>query len=161
MINIILTPLTTKIHPNGFSKPLVDAYFKALNSNTTLSYDEHHKPLLSDGRHISIAHKDDVLVFAISDLPLGVDIERNVSPSKQLIQEYNLNPFTPIKDWCMKEAYYKMTQDRQYDKVLIPKLPYPHLEIKYEPYYILVLVSDHDDVKIDIFDGSSVRPLPI
>jgi hypothetical protein len=54
-----------------------------------------------------------------------------------------------------------MTQDRQYDKVLIPKLPYPHLEIKYEPYYILVLVSDHDDVKIDIFDGSIIRPLPI
>jgi hypothetical protein len=161
MINIILSPLTTKIHPNGFSKPHIDSYFKLLHLNTTLSYDEHHKPILSDGRQISIAHKDDILVFAISDKLIGVDIERNTPPSKQLIKEYNLNPFTPIKDWCMKEAYYKMTQDRQYDKVLIPKLPYPHLEINYDPYFILVLVEEHDDVKIDIFDGSSIKALPM
>lgn len=161
MINIILTPLTTKIHPNGFSKSHIEAYFKAIHQNITLSYDEHQKPMLSDGRHISIAHKDDVLVFTISDKLIGVDIERNTPPSKQLIKEYNLNPFTPIKDWCMKEAYFKMTQDRQYDKVLIPKLPYPHIEIKYEPYYILVLVEEHDDVKIDLFDGTSVRALPM
>lgn len=161
MINIILTPLTTHLHPNGFSKPLIEAYFKTLGEQTTISYDDHRKPYLSDGRHISIAHKEDVLVFAISDKKIGVDIEKNTPPSKQLIKEYNLNPFTPIKDWCMKEAYFKMTQDRQYDKVLIPKLTYPHLEIKYDPYFILVLVEEHDDVKIDIFDGQSIQPLPL
>lgn len=161
MIHIVLTPLTTHLHPNGFSKSIVESFFKTLGQDITLTYDEHHKPFLSDGRHISIAHKDEVLVFAISHHMIGVDIERNTPPSKQLIKEYNLNPFTPIKDWCMKEAYFKMTQDRQYDKVLIPKLPYPHLEIKYDPYFILVLVEDHDDVKIDIFDGESIRPLPM
>lgn len=162
MIHVILTPLTTKIHPTGFSKAFVDAFLKISGqSSTILSYDSNGRPQLNDGRYISIAHKDEVLVFVISDLNVGVDIERNTPPSKQLIETYALNPFTPVKDWCMKEAYYKMTQDRQYDKVMIPKLSMPHLEIKYDPYFILVLVEDHDDVKIDIFDGEYIRPLPM
>lgn len=141
---------------------MVDAFLKISGqSSTTFFYDSHGRPQLSDGSYISIAHKDEVLVFVISNLKVGIDIERNTPPSKQLIETYALNPFTPVKDWCMKEAYYKMTQDRQYDKVMMPKLSTPHIEIKYDPYYILVLVEDHDDVKIELFDGESIRPLPM
>jgi phosphopantetheinyl transferase len=162
MIHVILTPLTTKIHPKGFSKTFVDAFLKLSGQTSSLlSYDLNGSPTLNDGRYISIAHKDEVLVFVISEHKVGVDIERNTPPSKQLIDAYALNPFTPVKDWCMKEAYFKMTQDRQYDKVMIPKLSMPHLEIKYDPYFILVLIEDYDDVKIDIFDGETIRPLPM
>lgn len=159
MINIILVPLTTTIHPHRFSKAIVDAYCKHQGLNCTLAYDQ-MRPFLSNGTHISIAHKGEVLVFAIAPHPLGVDIELTTLPSKNLIQTYALSPFHPIKDWCMKEAYFKMTQDRQYEKVMLPKLPYPTIEINYSPYYILVLASLHDDVKVERFDGTTLTPLP-
>jgi len=85
-----------------------------------LYYDSHGKPYLADGRHISITHSFDRVGVLLSDVPMGLDIERlrekivRIAPKftpwqwqdKGLTQAEVVRHLTQI--WSAKEAGFKV-----------------------------------------------------
>ena len=89
------------------------------------SYDSKGKPLLQGhpGIHFSLSHCNEAVAVALSDRPIGIDIEttRQYSPEiapcvmsddeiRQI--EASVQPeVTFTRFWTMKESYYKLTGD--------------------------------------------------
>ncbi len=85
-----------------------------------LFYDENGKPHLKDGKHISITHSFTFAAVIISDLQVGIDIEKQrdkiaVIAHKFVDYEFDylekdeepyINKLTTI--WCIKESLYKL-----------------------------------------------------
>ena len=89
-------------------------------ADADLFYDQWGKPHLGDGRHVSITHSFDYAAIIVSDMPVGIDIEK-VRPkivkiaSKFIGSEWDyldqqgehfIRHLTAI--WCAKESLYKM-----------------------------------------------------
>lgn len=82
---------------------------------SALRYDDFGKPHLSDERFISITHSHQFSAIAISDKPLGVDIEKErpkvhrIAPRFLDMSELSTNATDRIRttQWCIKEAAYK------------------------------------------------------
>ena len=86
----------------------------------SLYYDSHGKPYLADGRHISISHSFDRVGVLLSDVAMGLDIERlrekivRIAPKftpwqwqdKGLTQAEVVRHLTQI--WSAKEAGFKV-----------------------------------------------------
>jgi phosphopantetheinyl transferase len=85
-----------------------------------LEYDEHGKPHLKDGKYISISHSFHFTAVIVSDVPVGVDVERQRDKIKYIAPK-----FTPLKEyeslgngddlikkltivWGAKESLYKL-----------------------------------------------------
>ncbi len=85
-----------------------------------LFYDEHGKPHLKDGKHISITHSFNFSAVIISDLIVGIDIEKQrdkiaIIAHKFIDYEFDylnkdaadyIKKLTTI--WCVKESLYKL-----------------------------------------------------
>ena len=92
-------------------------------SDKDLYYNESGKPLLIDGKNISISHSTLFSVIIVSDLNISVDIEKvsdkilNVS-DKFIDYEYTyLSDLNPEKMrltyiWCIKECIYKISPSK-------------------------------------------------
>ncbi len=85
-----------------------------------LSYNEEGKPILNDGKEISITHSHEFSGVIISNQEVGIDIEKQQQKILKIASK-----FTPIKEyrtlanedalirkltfvWCAKEALYKL-----------------------------------------------------
>lgn len=85
-----------------------------------LFYDDNGKPHLKDGKQISITHSFNFSAVIVSDLIVGIDIEKqrdkiNVIAHKFIDYEFDylneetkdyINKLTVI--WCVKESLYKL-----------------------------------------------------
>src|SRR5690606_16412231 len=84
-----------------------------------LFYDENGKPHLKNGKHISITHSFNFSAIIISDIEVGIDIEKQRNKILKIAHK-----FTPIEEyrtianedammrkltivWCAKESLYK------------------------------------------------------
>jgi 4'-phosphopantetheinyl transferase EntD len=88
--------------------------------DTDLFYDENGKPHLKDGKQISITHSFNFSAVIISELIIGIDIEKqrekiSIIAHKFIDYEFNyldesdpsyINKLTVI--WCVKESLYKL-----------------------------------------------------
>ncbi|WP_034041941.1 4'-phosphopantetheinyl transferase family protein [Wocania ichthyoenteri] len=89
-------------------------------TDADLFYDENGKPHLKDGKQISITHSFNFSAVIISDLIIGIDIEKqrdkiNIIAHKFIDYEFdylNKNDKNYIKKlttiWCVKESLYKL-----------------------------------------------------
>ena len=89
-------------------------------TDADLLYDENGKPHLKDGKQISITHSFEFSAVIISDVKVGVDIEKqrdkiHVIAHKFIDYEFdylNENDADYIKKlttiWCVKESLYKL-----------------------------------------------------
>lgn len=88
-----------------------------------LHYDRFGKPHLKNNKEISISHSLDFSALAISDNPIGIDIEKikpkialiaprfmNVSHLKNLPQQQQLQKATII--WGIKESIFKIKNEK-------------------------------------------------
>ena len=85
-------------------------------NNVTIAYNEFGKPFLSNDKHISISHSNDLVAIIINEnSPCGIDIEK-ISDKVERIKHKFLNPLdienvTSIEEltlyWGAKEALYK------------------------------------------------------
>ncbi len=88
-------------------------------SDFHLFYDENGKPHLKDGKHISITHSFHFSAIIVSDVEVGIDIEKQRNKILKIAHK-----FTPIEEyrtianedammrkltivWCAKESLYK------------------------------------------------------
>ena len=86
-------------------------------NNEILFYDDNGKPHLLNNKFISISHSFDYCGVIVSDVKVGIDIEKfrskilNISkkfvsePDLALIKESSVENFTKV--WSIKEAVYK------------------------------------------------------
>jgi len=89
-------------------------------TDADLYYDNNGKPHLKDGKYISITHSFIFSAVIVSDVPIGIDIEKqrekiSVIADKFIDYEFqylNKNTNGYVKDltviWCAKEALYKL-----------------------------------------------------
>ena len=130
--NDLLTPLTLKpeslervlgmkseLHQRGFlSVRHLLAEFGYEDAD--LFYDKNGKPHLKDGKHISITHSFNFSAVIVSDLTVGIDIEKQrdkitIIAHKFIDYEFEYlnenNPYYIEKlttIWCVKESLYKL-----------------------------------------------------
>ena len=89
-------------------------------TDSDLYYDENGKPHLKDGKQISITHSFNFAAVIISDLIVGIDIEKQRNKigiiAKKFI-DYEFNYLDDRADnyikqltiiWCIKESLYKL-----------------------------------------------------
>lgn len=91
-----------------------------LHSTPSFLYNEHGAPYLEDGPYFSISHSKRGIAVAISDEPIGIDIEairplneglvqKTMNPQEQAQIAVAANPAQEfIRLWTRKEAYVKM-----------------------------------------------------
>ena len=88
-----------------------------------LTYDEFGKPHLSDGKHISISHSHEFSCICISDVVMGIDLERlkekilKIAPRfmdvfhlENLSVEEQIQKATVI--WGVKESIFKIKNEK-------------------------------------------------
>jgi len=89
---------------------------KELNLTDKVSYLPNGKPVLKEGQYISISHSGPFVGIAISQEPVGIDIEKN-HPKLKKIENRFLNEEDYINDqfnndlhwlWTAKESIYKL-----------------------------------------------------
>jgi len=110
--------MRSKLHQRGF---LSIRHLLASEGYTDhdLFYDEKGKPHLNDGKHISITHSFTFSAIIISDIEVGIDVEKKREKILKIAHK-----FTRLKDyhkllhrdviirkltivWCAKESLYK------------------------------------------------------
>jgi phosphopantetheinyl transferase len=112
-----LDNMRSEMHKKGFIS--VRYLLKELGySDRDLYYIEDGKPLLKDGKNISISHSFQFSTIAISDNVIGIDIEKNrekikriahkfVGQETKFLQEENLVEQLTVL-WGAKESLYKI-----------------------------------------------------
>ena len=111
--------MKSKIHQRGFLS--VRHLLRDLGyTDQDLYYDDHGKPHLKDGKHISITHSFTFSAVILSDSEVGIDIEKRrnkiaIIAKKFVDYEFNyltesdehyVNKLTVI--WGIKESLYKL-----------------------------------------------------
>ena len=111
--------MKSEMHQRGFLsvRRLLDAFGY---TDADLFYDENGKPHLKDGKQISITHSFNFSAVIVSDLIVGIDIEKQrdkitIIAHKIIDYEFdylNENDIDYIKKltaiWCVKESLYKL-----------------------------------------------------
>ncbi len=125
--NIKLTPhcqnrldgMKSELHQKGFMS-IRHLLAEAGYTDFDLYYNDHGKPHLHDGKHISITHSYIFTAIIVSEQPVGIDIEKQRDKILRIAQK-----FTPIEEyytltsaearvrkltivWCAKESLYKL-----------------------------------------------------
>ena len=85
-----------------------------VQADEDLIFGQYGKPALSAGKpEFSLSHSGDHVLLGISDLPLGVDMERKDRPVKQAVIERMCLPqekhLDPLQVFTRKESAMKMT----------------------------------------------------
>ena len=103
-----------KIHRKQFlAKHLL---LKQLNLTGKISYLNNGKPVLKEGHYISISHSGPFVGLAISQKPIGIDIEKNQPKLKRIAnrfisdEDYNNKQLNNELHWLWtaKESIYKL-----------------------------------------------------
>lgn len=110
--------MKSDIHKRGFLS--VRHLLKAFGyTDADLYYDDHGKPHLKDGKFISITHSFIFSAVIVSDVAVGIDIEKQRDKIKLISRKFIDYEFQYLKKddadfvrkltaiWCIKESLYK------------------------------------------------------
>ena len=111
--------MKSEIHQRGFLS--VRHLLRAFGyTDLDLYYDENGKPHLKDGKYISISHSFTFSAIIISDVAVGIDIEKQREKIKVIAHkfvDYEFQYLKPSEEdylkkltviWCAKESLYKL-----------------------------------------------------
>ena len=131
-----------------------------LHSTPSFLYNEHGAPSLPGGPYFSLSHSKRGIAVAISDEPIGIDIEairplseglvqRAMNPQEQAQIAAAANPEQEfIRLWTRKEAYVKMQGTgiiSDMHKILCDMLPVNWMEvIREDKGYICTIVEKNE-----------------
>lgn len=111
--------MKSELHQRGFLsvRKLLEAFGY---SDFDLLYEACGKPLLKDGKHISITHSFNFSAVVVSDDIIGIDIEKQrnkiaviahkfIGYEAEYLSEYDENYIKKLTAiWCVKESLYKL-----------------------------------------------------
>ena len=131
-----------------------------LHSTPSFLYNEHGAPSLPGGPYFSLSHSKRGIAVAISDEPIGIDIEairplseglvqKAMNPQEQAQIAAAANPAQEfIRLWTRKEAYVKMQGTgiiSDMHKILCDMLPVNWMEvIREDKGYICTIVEKNE-----------------
>lgn len=112
--------MRSEMHQKGFIS-VRHLLKEAGYTDADVSYSKEGKPLLKDGKHISITHSFDYSALIISARCVGIDIEKNRETVKRIASKFiaSENSFLKEKNlieqltviWGAKESLYKIHPD--------------------------------------------------
>lgn len=127
------------------------------------SVNENGKPYLPDrSAHFSLSHCNDMVVCAVSDAPVGIDLERIREDSARLAERF----FAPdektlvsaggdpdaefCRIWTLKESYIKLRDMRLADirSFSVLSAGAAFFSQRYGEYFISCCTDDHPEVEI-------------
>ena len=93
--------------------------------SSSIIKDENGKPFFEEREDIyfSLSHSGDYVMCALSNEPVGADIQKIRKMSAQMVSriftERELNEEDPISLWCLKESFVKLKGylDRRYNEI--------------------------------------------
>jgi phosphopantetheinyl transferase len=111
--------MKSELHQRGFLsvRHLLAAFGY---EDSDLFYDVNGKPHLKNGKHISITHSFTFSAVIVSDVPVGIDIEKQREKIKRIATKFIKYEFEYLKKktpdyvnmltviWCIKESLYKL-----------------------------------------------------
>ena len=130
-----------------------------LHSTPSFLYNEHGAPYLEDGPYFSISHCKQGIVVAVSETPIGIDIEairplneglvqKAMNPQEQAQIAAAANPEQEfIRLWTRKEAYVKMLGTgiiSDMHKILCDTMPVNWMEIIQEDKGYICTICKQD-----------------
>jgi 4'-phosphopantetheinyl transferase len=138
-----------------FARDVLGEYLAMDGRRLKFGYGTHGKPFLEDfpDIHFNISHASGAIICAVSDRPVGVDIEKKRKINRRIINKYFTESesnyvfsenyhqderFTRI--WTMKEAYVKYTgkgMHQSFDTFDVFKIQ-GLITFLYQGYYISV-----------------------
>jgi len=91
----------------------------SLGINKPITYKLNGKPFLEgDKNYISISHSHHFVAFAVSEIPIGIDLEKADRDASRIINKFvsddeknlyqEVKGNWPLELWCAKEAVYKL-----------------------------------------------------
>lgn len=142
---------------------LAETYAPAVQLPLNIRIEPHGKPYLADGAfHFSISHTDSFAVAAVSDKPIGVDIERRDRAVPRLLDRIR-HPLETDADldatalFSAKESITKRTGQGMYT-------PFCTVRVVEHPV-VQTLICDHilsvccdSAVKVYLWDGTEFSP---
>ena len=130
-----------------------------LHSTPSFLYNEHGAPYLEDGPYFSISHCKQGIVVAVSETPIGIDIEA-IRPLNEGLVQKAMNPQEQaqivaaanpeqefIRLWTRKEAYVKMLGTgiiSDMHKILCDTMPVNWMEIIQEDKGYICTICKQD-----------------
>ncbi len=138
-----------RIHEKAAVWYILESVTDIALESLTYTHTQGGKPVLDNGKFISISHSKDIVAIAIADHSIGVDVEHIVSISSgtankfmsekenDILQEYNLNT---VYLWTAKEAFFKHleNQDKVYLKDIVVKKISPS-----DDFWVFQMQSTH------------------
>ena len=106
--------------PNGSSEPIVKAVLKKARIKSALCYVEGRPSFVEGQLFLSVSHSNALMVIALAQQPIGIDLEVRKPIKAEVIQRLALDPKDPLMDWCRREAAIKL-----YDEPLYLMKPSP------------------------------------
>jgi phosphopantetheinyl transferase len=111
-----LDGMKSTLHQKGFLSVRRLLQLEGYNDQN-LSYNGHGKPLLDDGKHISITHSFEFAAIIISGDEVGIDVEKNREKILKIQHRFVNTDYDSLSDedmvkqltviWGAKEAMYK------------------------------------------------------
>lgn len=96
---------------NALAKYAIKEAFGVSVKNIEFSYEESGKPYLNNGVYFSISHSGDMVACAVSDKPVGLDVQKKTSFTKKTAKLVSGNPKCSAEEffsaWTKAEALFK------------------------------------------------------
>lgn len=113
-----LFTMSSELHRRGFLS-IRHLLIHAGYTDLDLYYSEHGKPHLTDSKYISITHSFEFTAIIISDISIGIDIEKQREKIKRIArkfigyeEDFVASLVNPVKEltviWGAKESMYKL-----------------------------------------------------
>lgn len=99
---------------NGSSKTMIKKLCDLISFKDELAFDQGKPVFINSNYFLSVSHSANLMVIAIADQEIGIDIEKDRIIDKDVIERLNLDLNSPLDDWCKREATIKLYNDAKY-----------------------------------------------
>lgn len=144
--------------PNGSSEPIVKAVLKKARIKSALSYID-GRPVFIEGQlFLSVSHSGALMVIALAQQPIGIDLEEHKPIKTEVIQRLALDPNDPLMDWCQREAAIKLYDEPLYlMKPIPPDTVFQELVLSEDYRCVLASKTALPPVRLVPFDEDSLN----
>lgn len=142
MITCTIFKINEEVNHSGLGRAALSRLLKKMGIEEKLTISTHGKPYLPSSRkYVSSSHSGKYLVCAISDQPIGIDIEKIRELHPGIVARLQLSD-NPFEQWTLREAMTKLTDNplTMFEEVLFD--PNSMQMIDVDPGYVCVIVSD-------------------
>lgn len=123
---------------NGSSEAMVRKLCDLIELKDELVYDQGKPSFIDSNYFLSVSHSDHVMVIAIADQAIGIDLEKNKELKPEIILRLNLDKLDPLIDWCKREALIKLYNDKEYLYKQAPQEATYRIEDVFDGYTCIV-----------------------